>query len=88
MNEKEFIKKIEEETNKKLGTDFGFVMGTHLPYFNENEMLSSSMMTGWSVWKKENGLWAEEFVTTPLSPEESANFVIKFLNDEQVVWNK
>lgn len=75
--EKEFLDFIEYTTGKKLGEDFGFILGTHSPY--PSSYISSAEPTeGFMCWRKEGNLNARLRVR-PGTQEEYLKTIIEFL---------
>lgn len=75
-----FIDSIAVATNKMLGTDYGFILGTHSPISNIPDMVSAGNFAGFKIWKK---LSDDEVATKQIiaiSKKDSLDQIITFLN--------
>ena len=79
MKDIQFIGIIENATNKQLGKDFGFILGTHLP-FESSEHISSGLKEGFTVWKKNiDNSYTEINIKAPQSVSQNIKDIITFL---------
>jgi hypothetical protein len=81
MNEHEFTDTIEHATGKKLGIDYCFIIGTKAPWHAQSGFMSSSLVKGFYVNRREKDGSRTEKLLNPRSSEESLNQVLEFLKD-------
>lgn len=53
ITEDKFIDIVKKATNKEIGKDFGFIIGTHAPYEMKG-LMSASNKEGFIIWKKDD----------------------------------
>ncbi len=80
MKDKQFTGIIENATNKKLGEDFGFIVGTFPPYTITSSFISESRLEGFEIWKKNiDGSYTTININTPKNVSKNIKDVIAFL---------
>jgi hypothetical protein len=52
LTEDQFIQELETRTGLKLGEDFGFILGTQVPWIQSHGMQSAVRQHGFQVWNR------------------------------------
>lgn len=53
ITKERYFEIVETATGKKIGKDYGFILGTHAPYLIERGMFSATNREGYTIWRKE-----------------------------------
>lgn len=93
MNEQEFYTQIKQRTGLKLGIDFGFVAGTHLPYSDlALGFQPSGRFPGYMVWRNYRDdldrLSTAEKIFPDEGIEKNLKNIIEFLNTPASYYKK
>lgn len=80
MTDAEFLEALQSASNKKVGEDFGFILGTQCPFIDIKGHAPSSLKRGYTVWKKEKGEMKEKDF---ISKGQISNLseILSFLNE-------